>query len=85
MKIAILPNPIDLVIEDRDLDTTNLGKRDVYVETELTALKIGTDRGNYSGEASIPGAGNNFPRSIGDSTVGIVKDIGEEVTNFKSR
>lgn len=74
---------MDLVIEDRDLDTTNLGKRDVYVETELTALKIGTDRGNYSGEASIPGAGNNFPRSIGDSTVGIVKDIGEEVTNFK--
>ncbi len=83
MKLAILPRPMELVIEDRPLDTENLGPRDVYVETELTAFKLGTDRGNYEGEPGIPGAGNSFPRSVGDSTVGIVHGVGAEVTRFR--
>ena len=76
MKVAILPRPMELVIEDQPLDTENLGPRDVYVETELTAFKLGTDRGNYEGEPPIPGAGNTFPRGVGDSTVGIVCGVG---------
>ena len=83
MKVAILPRPMDLVIEDRPLDTENLGPLDVYVETELTAFKLGTDRGNYEGEPPIPGAGNSFPRGVGDSTVGIVRGVGPEVTRFQ--
>ena len=83
MKLAILPRPMELVIEDQPLDTENLGPRDVYVETELTAFKLGTDRGNYEGEPGIPGAGNSFPRTVGDSTVGIVRGVGSEVTRFK--
>jgi threonine dehydrogenase-like Zn-dependent dehydrogenase len=82
VKLAILPRPMELVIEDQPLDTENLGPRDVYVETELTAFKLGTDRGNYEGEPGIPGAGNSFPRTVGDSTVGIVRGVGSGVTRF---
>ena len=84
MKIAILPRPMELVIEDqaprhREPRTPH----DVYVETELTAFKLGTDRGNYEGEPPIPGAGNSFPRGVGDSTVGVVCGVGSEVTRFE--
>ena len=83
MKIAILRGPRDIVIEDREMDTSNLGPHDIYVETEITALKLGTDRGNWEGEASIPGAPNEYPRWVGDSNLGEVRGAGSEVTRFK--
>lgn len=83
MKIAILHGPGNLQIEDQHLDTSTLGTREIWVQTEITAFKIGTDRGNYEGEKSLPGAPNEFPRGVGDSSVGIVRGIGKEVTEFK--
>jgi hypothetical protein len=44
MKIAVLHGPRDLRIEQRALDTANLGPHDVWIKTQITALKIGTDR-----------------------------------------
>jgi len=83
MKIAILHGPGDLRVEEHHLDTSNLGPREIWVQTEITAFKIGTDRGNYEGEKSLPGAPNEFPRGVGDSNVGIVRGVGSEVTKFK--
>ena len=49
MKQAILHGPRDLRLEELSLDTDNLGDHDIWVETRISALKIGTDRGNYEG------------------------------------
>ena len=46
MKIPILHGPRDLRIEDQELDTSNLQPTEVWIETEISAFKIGTDRGN---------------------------------------
>ena len=81
MKIAVLYGPRDLRIEDHPLDTQNLGPHDLWVETIISALKIGTDRGNYEGAEQVPGA-PDFPRWVGDSNLGIVRGVGEAVQNF---
>ena len=82
MKIAILHGPRDLRLEEQALDVSDLGPRQIWVETEITALKIGTDRGNYEGAEQVPGA-PDFPRWVGDSNYGIVRGAGPEVTRFK--
>jgi len=82
MKIAMLYGPRDLRIEDLVLDGDNLEADQIYVETEVTGFKIGTDRGNYEGAEQVPGA-PDYPRWVGDSNLGIVKNIGSRVTKFK--
>ncbi len=82
MKIPILHGPRDLRIEDQPLDTSNLKPDEVWVETEITALKIGTDRGNYEGAERVPGA-PDFPRWVGDSNLGVIRGVGDSVTKFK--
>ena len=79
MKKAILRGPRDLVIEDQQLATGELGPHDIWVRTEISGFKIGTDRGNYEGAESMPGAPNEFPRGVGDSSVGIVQGVGSAV------
>ena len=82
MKIAILHGPRDLRIEERELDTGNLKAHEVWVETEITAFKIGTDRGNYEGAERVPGA-EDYPRGVGDSNLGVVRGVGAEVARFR--
>ena len=84
MKVATLLGPRKLVIEEKDLDTSNLGPHDIWVKTEISGFKIGTDRGNYEGVESMPGAGVEYPRGVGDSNVGIVQAVGGEVTRVKA-
>ena len=55
MKKAILHGPWDLRIEEHPLDTSALGADDVWVETQISAFKIGTDRGNFEGADRVPG------------------------------
>ena len=81
MQIAILHGPRDLKIEDHPLDTENLGPRQIWTQTRISALKIGTDRGNFEGAEQVPGA-PDFPRWVGDSNLGIVRGVGSEVTEF---
>lgn len=81
MKIAILRGPRDLRIEEHPLDTAHLEPDQIWVETEISALKIGTDRGNYEGAERVPGA-PDFPRWAGDSNLGVVRGIGAGVTRF---
>jgi len=82
MKIAVLHGPRHLVIEEQPLDGTRLKPDEIWVETEITALKIGTDRGNYEGAEKVPGA-PDYPRQVGDSNLGTVCGIGRAVRRFR--
>jgi threonine dehydrogenase-like Zn-dependent dehydrogenase len=78
MKIAMLRGPRDLHIEDHPLDTDNLKPDEIWIRTRVSALKIGTDRGNYEGAEHVPGA-PVYPRWVGDSNLGIVMGVGSAV------
>jgi polar amino acid transport system substrate-binding protein len=82
MKIAMLRGPRDLRIEEHPLDTDNLQPDELWIETEISAFKIGTDRGNYEGAERVPGA-PDYPRWVGDSNLGIVRGVGSAVTRFQ--
>ena len=82
MKIAILRGPRDLHLEEQNLDTSNLKPDELWIETEISAFKIGTDRGNYEGAEYTPGVAM-YPRSVGDSNLGIVRGLGSAVTRFQ--
>lgn len=77
---AIMYGAGDLRLEERPLDTANLAPGQVYVETEVTALSTGTDLGNYLGRSTdVPGA-PDYPRPVGYSNVGVVRQTAEDVT-----
>ena len=78
----MLYGPRDLQLVEEDLDTSNLKPDELWIETEISAFKIGTDRGNYEGAEYTPGV-PMYPRSVGDSNLGIVRGIGSNVTRFK--
>jgi threonine dehydrogenase-like Zn-dependent dehydrogenase len=82
MKIAILHGPHDLRIEEQFLNTGSLKPDEIWVETRISALKIGTDRGNYEGAERVPGA-PDYPRWVGDSNLGIVRGVGSAVTRVQ--
>jgi len=82
MKIAILRGPRDLHLEEHNLDTSNLKPDELWIETEISAFKIGTDRGNYEGAEYTPGVAM-YPRSVGDSNLGIIHGLGSAVTRFQ--
>ncbi len=82
MKIAMLRGPRDLHIEEHELDTSNLEPDEIWIETEISALKIGTDRGNYEGSERVPGA-PDYPRWVGDSNLGVVQGVGHAVKRFQ--
>lgn len=79
MKIAMLHGPRDLRIEEHPLESDRLRADEIWVETLISAFKIGTDRGNYEGAEQVPGA-PDYPRWVGDSNLGIVRGMGEAVT-----
>ncbi len=83
MKIAILHGPRDLRIEEQALDASQLADDEIHVKTRISALKIGTDRGNYEGADQVPGA-PGYPRWVGDSNLGIVQAVGSGVTRLKA-
>ncbi|MAE63293.1 MAG: hypothetical protein CMJ18_03400 [Phycisphaeraceae bacterium] len=82
MKIAMLYGAGDLRLEEHALDTADLAPGDVWVETLITAFKIGTDRGNYEGADPVPGS-PEFPRWVGDSNFGVVRGVGADVMGFQ--
>ena len=79
---ATLKGPRNLVIEEIDPPKQALGDEELLVKTKVTAFKIGTDRGNYEGAEQVPGA-PPYPRSVGDSNLGIIQAIGKNVKRFK--
>jgi threonine dehydrogenase-like Zn-dependent dehydrogenase len=82
MKKATLYGPRDLRVEELTLDSNHLAPDQLWVETRVTALSTGTDRGNYEGAEQVPGA-PPYPRWVGYSNVGSVRKTGEVVTRFR--
>lgn len=80
---AIMYGAGDLRLEERPFDQTPLAPSEVYVETEVTALSTGTDLGNYLGRSTdVPGA-PDYPRAVGYSNVGVVREVGEAVQSLR--
>ena len=65
MKIAILKKPYCIEIEEQKMKDT-LEPNEIRAKTVVSALKLGTDRGNYEGAEDVPGA-PTYPRWVGDS------------------
>lgn len=77
---AIMYGAGDLRLEERPLGP--LAPDEVYVETEVTALSTGTDLGNYLGRSTdVPGA-PDYPRPVGYSNVGVVREVGAGVQSL---
>ncbi|MEC7837655.1 MAG: zinc-binding alcohol dehydrogenase [Chloroflexota bacterium] len=81
MKIAMLKKPYCIEIEDQKLKET-LNPDEIRARTLVSALKLGTDRGNYEGAEDVPGA-PTYPRWVGDSNIAVVEEIGSDVKEFK--
>jgi threonine dehydrogenase-like Zn-dependent dehydrogenase len=81
MKIAILKKPYCIEIQEVKLKN-NLESDEIRAKTVVSALKLGTDRGNYEGAEDVPGA-PTYPRWVGDSNLAIVEEIGSNVQQFK--
>jgi threonine dehydrogenase-like Zn-dependent dehydrogenase len=82
LSYAWLKGPRDISVEHRPLDTQNLGPHDVWAHTIVSALKIGTDRGNFEGAEHFPGA-PDYPRFVGDSNCAVVRAVGTAVAHFR--
>ena len=85
MKIrsALLRGPRDLALVDMELAVETLQPDQLWVQTEVSALSTGTDRGNYEGAQRVPGA-PDYPRWVGYNNVGIVRGVGSAVTRFRA-
>src|SRR5258708_33827321 len=80
---AILHGKCDLRIENEVFDRA-LEAGEVLIETDVTALSTGTDLGNYLGDSTyVPGA-PNYPRAVGYSNVGIIREFGSTVRDLRA-
>ena len=80
---AILYGARDLRMESEVVDRA-LGAGEIRVITEVSALSTGTDLGNYLGDSTyVPGA-PQYPRSVGYSNVGVVRETGPAVTGIEA-
>lgn len=68
----ILCDAGDLRLEEEQFNPSSFGPNEVWVKTTVSALKIGTDRGNYEEAKCVPGA-PQYPRRLRDSNFGIVQ------------
>ena len=81
MKIAILKKAYCIEIQEAKLKS-DLEPDEIRAKTVISALKLGTDRGNFEGAEDVPGA-PTYPRWVGDSNLAIVEEIGSNVQQFK--
>lgn len=81
MKIAILKKAYCIEIQEAKLKN-DLEPDEIRAKTVISALKLGTDRGNFEGAEDVPGA-PTYPRWVGDSNLAIVEEIGSNVKQFK--
>ena len=81
---AILHGARDLRWEVEDVSLLTLGDRELFVETEISALSTGTDLANYDGRSrEVPGA-PDYPRWVGYNNVGVVRHCGPAVTEWSA-
>ena len=79
---AVLYGPRDLRLDHYPCEKAELGSDQLRVRTLVSALSTGTDRGNYEGAQTVPGA-PEYPRWVGYSNVGEIVEIGEDINHFR--
>lgn len=68
-----------------DIEYKKPGINQASVETHFSAISSGTEKANITGNpniSSVPNAPVIFPRYLGYSSAGIVKEVGENVTHI---
>ncbi|MCC6586924.1 MAG: zinc-binding dehydrogenase [Bryobacterales bacterium] len=80
---AILYGARDLRMEQESLSLDSLQPKQLYVQTEVSALSTGTDLGNYEGRSREVPTAPDYPRWVGYNNIGVVKAVGPEVTKFQ--
>lgn len=83
MKQAIIYGDADLRLEEIPLDPTRLEDDQVYVETEVTAMSIGTEVAIYEGRLNEIPTTPDYPRPLGYSNVGRVVSTGSAVRRVR--
>lgn len=77
------------IAELKERELPALRPSEVLVETVVSTVSAGTERANLSGDPNISPNRNDigkpvhFPRSLGYSSAGIVKEVGEGVKSVK--
>src|SRR3954451_10536286 len=78
---AVLHGKCDLRIETASIPDLPEAHQ-ILVETQVSALSTGTDLGNYLGDSTyVPGA-PDYPRWVGYSNAGVIRETGQSVTRF---
>ncbi len=81
---AILHGAGDLRLETETFSLAALGERQIFVETEVSALSTGTDLGNYEGRSREVPTAPGYPRWVGYNNIGIVRECGPAVTRWRA-
>ncbi len=83
IKQVVITGQNQVELQDLQLDEKALGADDILVETEYTFISAGTELANYSGlepKVFTPGNWCSYPWKSGYANIGIVKEIGERVS-----
>jgi threonine dehydrogenase-like Zn-dependent dehydrogenase len=80
---AVLYGARDLRLETEDFSLDSLGEKQVFVETEVSALSTGTDLGNYEGRSREVPTAPDYPRWVGYSNIGVIRRCGTAVSRWK--
>lgn len=80
---AVLYGARDLRLEEETFSLDSLGDRQVFVETEVSALSTGTDLGNYEGRSREVPTAPDYPRWVGYSNIGVIRRCGSGVTRWR--
>lgn len=81
---AILYGARDLRLEQERFALASLGERQIFVETEVSALSTGTDLGNYEGRSREVPTAPDYPRWVGYNNIGVVRHCGAAVTRWRT-
>ncbi len=80
---AILYGAGDLRLETEVFSLATLGERQIFIETEVSALSTGTDLGNYEGRSREVPTAPDYPRWVGYNNIGVIRYCGAAVTKWR--
>lgn len=80
---AILYGARDLRMETEVVSPGSLAPKQLYVQTEVSALSTGTDLGNYEGRSREVPSAPDYPRWVGYNNIGVVRHVGSGVTKWR--
>ena len=86
IKQVVVTGQHQVELQTGELDETNLGPKEILIETECTFISAGTELANYTGrEPKVfqPGNWCTYPWRSGYANVGLVRAVGSDVSRAK--